>query len=78
MAATKRKFAAPLGLLINSSSTVDSSLATKKTTTGTLVVLGGVGLCAAWGGVHNPAEGFALGAAACGVGGVVLFVVRMR
>ena len=44
MAATKRKFAATLGLLINSSSTVDSSVASTSPSTGAFVVTGGVGI----------------------------------
>ena len=44
MPATKRKFAAPLGLLINSSSTVDSSVASTSPSTGAFVISGGAGI----------------------------------
>ena len=44
MPATKRKFAAPPGLLINSSTTVDSSVASTTPSTGAFVISGGVGI----------------------------------
>jgi hypothetical protein len=44
MPATKRKFAAPPGLLINSSTTVDSSIASTTPSTGAFVISGGVGI----------------------------------
>jgi hypothetical protein len=44
MPATKRKFAAPVGLLINSVSTVDSSIASTSPSTGAFVITGGAGI----------------------------------
>ena len=44
MPATKRKFAAPVGLLINSISTVDSSVASTTPSSGAFVITGGVGI----------------------------------
>ena len=44
MPATKRKFAAPPGLLINSSTTVDSSVASTTPSSGAFVITGGVGI----------------------------------
>ena len=44
MPATKRKFAAPVGLLINSVSTVDSSIASTSPSSGAFVITGGAGI----------------------------------
>jgi len=44
MPATKRKFAAPVGLFINSVSTVDSSIASTSPSSGAFVITGGAGI----------------------------------